>query len=781
MSVRTAYLAVVAAVALGCGCSYNPSYFPYYIPGGRIVESHAKPGGMGYFRDFDPKAIRLEVTPNQQVVAPLGAQIVLVGSVLDKDGQPRRSRRIEWILDGPGNIVEADESGFYAGRGYKVDNKYAVTYTNYTTKTITRGNSDPADDVIIAPGQTFCVISSSVPGETVVTAYAPGVFNWENGRVVVRITWGEGRFTFPPPAVVRYGGEHTLTTQVTATGPDGVPSGYHVRYKVLEGPPVMLVSRSGSGTGASQSGTTGREAEAFTDANGQAAVRLVQLDPKPGKTRVAIEIVKPPETGTGPGTVVARRETIVEWAEPKLNLVVNTPATAGVGTTFPVTVALDNAGVVESKDALLTVALSDGALLASSDPPPNRQEPNGKLVFNLPPLAGNSRQDVKLQVKSPPRPAAVTVTAEATTAGGLRATNTGTTRVEPGKLQVLVEAPAAALAGERIPVKIAVTNTGAGPAENVIVWARFDPGLLHPSPDNPVELVAGTLAPGQTKTLDLPLTASATGRYSVRATATGDGNLTASAEPATIEVRKAQLSLSATGPKLAYLNEQFTWTLTLSNTGEATVSNIVVRATIPPEVGVKTADGGKAGAGSIEWKLSELRPGEQKAYSLKAVAARLVDRAVLTVVALGDATSGGRTMGDPVEARGEAATAIIGTPAVVLEVATPPGVVEVGKRVAYTVRVKNQGTLSARNIEVTTFAPPELRVVRGTGPTDGRIDATGKVTFPAVDELRPGQTLTFTIEAEALQPGDARFRAEVKAAHLTNTLKEEQATRVMAR
>ena len=74
---------------------------------------------------------------------------------------------------------------------------------------------------------------------------------------------------------------------------------------------------------------------------------------------------------------------------------------------------------------------------------------------------------------------------------------------------MLVEAPPTALAGEQIPVRVAVTNAGAAPAENVTVWARFDDGLKHASGQNPVELSAGTLAPGQTKTLDLPLTAKA--------------------------------------------------------------------------------------------------------------------------------------------------------------------------------------------------------------------------------------------------------------------------------
>src|SRR5690242_4610681 len=100
MTTRTTAV-LLAALALAPGCSHNPGYFPYLFPGGPISESHAKPGGPGYFRNFDPKACKLEVTPNQQITAPLGTQVVLVGTVLDKDGDPRRSRRIEWLLDGP--------------------------------------------------------------------------------------------------------------------------------------------------------------------------------------------------------------------------------------------------------------------------------------------------------------------------------------------------------------------------------------------------------------------------------------------------------------------------------------------------------------------------------------------------------------------------------------------------------------------------------------------------------------------------------------------------------
>src|SRR4051812_37035692 len=100
MTTRTTLFLVATALACA-GCSHNPGYFPYLFPGGPIVESHAKPGGRGYSRDFARRACKIEVTPNQQIPAPLGTQVVLVGWFLDPDGQPRRSRRVEWLVDGP--------------------------------------------------------------------------------------------------------------------------------------------------------------------------------------------------------------------------------------------------------------------------------------------------------------------------------------------------------------------------------------------------------------------------------------------------------------------------------------------------------------------------------------------------------------------------------------------------------------------------------------------------------------------------------------------------------
>ncbi len=192
-------------------------------------------------------------------------------------------------------------------------------------------------------------------------------------------------------------------------------------------------------------------------------------------------------------------------------------------------------------------------------------------------------------------------------------------------------------------------------------------------------------------------------------------------------------------------------------------------------------NGGKIGPGSIEWKVPDLKPHEQRSFKVTVETLKLSSRATMTVAVLADAVNGTQLVGDPLGAKAETAVAIIGTPALVLDLATPPVSVEVGKRLTFQIRVKNQGTISARTIEVTGYVPAQLKAIRGSGSVEAQIDTTGKVIFPAVDELQPGATLTFTVEVEGAQVGDTRFRAEVKAAHLTKALQEEQSTRVTAK
>ncbi len=89
-------LLVAASLSLlpGCfGVSQNPSYFPHLLPTGDIIRTHAKPPGPSYFSNFDPHAARLEVRPLEST-NPVRTQHVLIATIYDEKGNPRRNRRV---------------------------------------------------------------------------------------------------------------------------------------------------------------------------------------------------------------------------------------------------------------------------------------------------------------------------------------------------------------------------------------------------------------------------------------------------------------------------------------------------------------------------------------------------------------------------------------------------------------------------------------------------------------------------------------------------------------
>src|SRR5207244_10627042 len=97
----------------------------------------------------------------------------------------------------------------------------------------------------------------------------------------------------------------------------------------------------------------------------------------------------------------------------------------------------------------------------------------------------------------------------------------------------------------------------------------------------------------------------------------------------------------------------------------------------------------------------------------------------------------------------------------------------------YTIEVSNTGVLPAARVEVRAFLPPELRPLLADGPTRWTIKGQ-TVTFVAVETLPPGGRLTFTVDAEALKAGAARFRAEVRSPVQPQPLVQEEATKITA-
>ncbi|MCU0702923.1 MAG: hypothetical protein MUF18_02915 [Fimbriiglobus sp.] len=776
---------VLVAAAAGCfGGAHNPGYFPNWLPPGDIIQTHAKPPGGAYYRDFDTRAVRLEVTPASCSNKP-GFQQVLVATVYDKDGTPRRGRRVEWMLDGPGQIIEVDESGWTAGRGYKVNNKYAVSYTNMLEHTFTRGNNDPKDDFTLAPGQTWCVVSSAVPGETVVTAYAPGVFDWDKGRVNVRMNWGDvSNFEFPTPTTARFGGQAALHTAIRSiAAKEGVnPADLRVRYRAAGGLPVDFVPPPG--TVGARAGADFLELPA--DSDGTAAVKVKQVEDsvRPGKSDISIEVIKAEDDGKA--KVVGRSRTSVEWVAPTLQLDVLAPKSVAIGREAAVTLVATNTGKVDGSPGTVEAAFETGLEVGGATPAPDVKVEQYRKVWRLPALAPGEKFEIRLPVQ-PAQAGTFKLAAAAATDDGLTARKGAAIEAGNAGLKLALDPTYQATVGERVPVRLSVTNPGGVPLDAATAFVTFGPGLEHDTGQEQVEATVGLVPPGETRIVTVPLIARKPGQYRVAARVRA-GDL-ADEGQTTIDVRKAELAATITGPERLSPGADGVYEIGIANRGDITIPNVTVRAVLPGAMSAtRASDGGTlTGTSAAVWRMGDLPPNTSKVLKLTTHAERMVEKASIGVTASsGDAPNPKDPKAVATAAyttvRADAAVSIQGVPALLLDLADPQESVPVGRRAGYRITVKNQGTGPAKNVRVTAIVPDEYANVKGLGPNREAVKPEGsKLIFPVVKELPAGASVVMTFEVEGAKAGDARTRAEVIADHTTKPMSEEQSTKVVER
>jgi uncharacterized repeat protein (TIGR01451 family) len=750
-------LLLASSVCLSCGClggNQNPSYFPYLWPFGEAVPTHAKPPGSGYFANFDPKATRLEVRPIE-CTNPVRTQNVFIATVYDDKNEPLRQRRVEWMLEGEGNIIEVDEHGHWGTRGQKVSSKYGFSFTNQCEHQITRGNNNPKDDFVIRPGQTWCVVSAAREGDTHLTAYAPGIHEWDKGRVVVTCRWVDANWTLPPPTTERAGAEHVLTTNIYRHTDHQPLANYRVRYTIIDGPDaVFLPSRT-------------KEFTATSDLKGNAQTTIVEVAPVPGINRIAVEVIRPPDptAPSGAGIVLFRGETTVEWQAPSVALSQTGPPFAALGGEVTFTTTITNTGKIESKSMMVTTNVPDGLQFVRSTPPAFGDA--RQLIWTMGALQTGQSHTIQATYKTL-KPGPITCCADLKTEEGFKDEKCATTNVTTPGLKVTINGPTSGAVGAPLNYQITVANTGSAPVENVLLQAQFDPGLEHEKKANPLNLGIGKLGPQESQVRELILTPKQVGQFKTVVTATADGGLTDRAE-AVVTVQQPQLTLAIDGPTKRYMTRPAEFTLTVGNSGDVQLNNVVVRNALPPELAfVSAGQNGQLAGNDVVWNVGALGPRERKVLQLTTNCQKLSPSAVQQAVA----------MADGVQVQAKAAIEILGTPAFNLEVKDIGDPVQVGNKLTYEIKATNPGSLVAKGVEIKAFVPKEMRILQTTGASKESI-AGQVVTFEKMD-LNAGQSAIYRIEVQAdnVGPGDVRFRVELNAANLTTPIVEEEPSKI---
>jgi uncharacterized repeat protein (TIGR01451 family) len=107
--------------------------------------------------------------------------------------------------------------------------------------------------------------------------------------------------------------------------------------------------------------------------------------------------------------------------------------------------------------------------------------------------------------------------------------------------------------------------------------------------------------------------------------------------------------------------------------------------------------------------------------------------------------------------------------------------IAVGNEVTYDVRVINGTTAPDQQVVVTVTAPPEMTPISaGSGGATGfKIDGQ-TMTFAALPEIRPGETVRYQIRMRANQPGTARIRAQLQTRGTPRPISTEETTTIFA-
>ena len=324
------------------------------------------------------------------------------------------------------------------------------------------------------------------------------------------------------------------------------------------------------------------------------------------------------------------------------------------------------------------------------------------------------------------------------------------------------------LLGEDALLSIVVSNPGTGVAEGVVLNERIPAGMQHAAGAE-LEYEIGTLKPGESRQLQLPLRAVRAGNVNNVLTAKAEANLRAE-ERTTLEVVAPQLDVTMEGPKRRFLERQATYTVSVSNPGTAPARQVELVAYLP--TGLKFVNANNAGryepaTQTVHWTLDELPANDSGKVELTTMP---VEAGQQTLRLAGKAERG-------LAVNREQPVTVEGIAAVLFEVTSINNPVEVGGQTTYEIHVVNQGSKEANNVRISAQLPAGLKFISAEGPTRYSTDGS-RVQFESLARLAPKSDTSYRVRVQGIHPGDLRVRVQLLTDEMQEPVTKEESTRV---
>jgi len=339
--------------------------------------------------------------------------------------------------------------------------------------------------------------------------------------------------------------------------------------------------------------------------------------------------------------------------------------------------------------------------------------------------------------------------------------------VQEPKLEMNVTGPDEIQFGKPLRYRLTLSNPGTGTAEDVTIF-------LQP-PGKPASEASkhrfGSLAAGQTKTVEIELTAREAGELSLLARATGAGGVEAATEKK-LFCRKPALEVDWRGPSHKYTGALATYYFRVRNPGTAPAEDVTFVVDLPTGFQVQATSAGQtydAGNRRLTWKVGALRPGDDKYLQVRGVPSAAGDNQFQIAAATPD-----RIASDTATAM----TEVVAVADLKLEVRDPKGPLPVGAETVYEVRVKNRGSSAASQVNIVAMFSEGIEPYMVEGGEFSVAD--GRVSLGTLASLPAGGEKVFKIRARAESPGTHVFRAEVLCRELDTKLTAQEMTKFYA-
>jgi uncharacterized repeat protein (TIGR01451 family) len=746
-----------ALVTAGCANWQMPRLDPtgehILIPAG-APDPAFPPGATMLAPPVGPTA-GLVINPSS-LIAPVGSEVVLVGSVIGGEGYLLTNEVVEWTLDpgGVGQFLTAgqrrrlDLLNWWRGLPRKVDSRYAINATLRYPLTLDRGTPNPGDDLIVQTGQSYVTVISPVEGKSLVTAFAPAISGWELRQQTATIYWVDAQWQFPAPAISPPGGRNALITTLNRQTDNSPLAGWQIRYEIAGGPPA----------GFAPDGAT--SAIAITNDAGQASVEIMQSQATPGTNQVNISVIRPAGVGgqTAPLTVgvgATSQTWAAAGAPPMTGMPQPIPGTAPPPTLEQPPVAQPNPAAqpspVASPQAALDVAITG-------------------------PTSANVGDRVQFQIRLANRGSAVASNLQVTDrfdAGLRHAIGQDTIQqpvidLQPGGIAQLTVNLEVGEAGT-LCQNVEVTSGGApvGSARHCLTASAAP--IAAPAPDEQ----RWEPEPSGVPTTPFPATPEPSGPSPTPAeptqpppTTPADAPPSQPAQPSTAGT--PSLTVRMTGPDRKQSGEQAVFAIEVTNTGTGPAEDVVIADNFETSLEPSAATEGNEWleGNALGWRIGTLAAGQTVRRSIQLKCLQVTPRACNRVTVTARAI-------EPVAE--EACLEIVAAPAapaagpaspqapVSVTVAETTDPVRVSGTTTYQILVENKDSQSVYDVVISAKLSPELKLETIAGPvgTDGQVQANS-VKFVPVRELRAGEApLNFELHVTGVQAGAGTVDVEV--------------------